>query len=195
MKYHLVYKTTNLINNKYYIGVHSTNKIKDYYKGSGHVIKSALKKYGFKNFLFKILQFCETREEALELEKLIVTEKFLNSPDVYNIRIGGYGGVTTHTNNSREKISKSKIGIPRSEETKNKIRESLKGRKQSKETLEKRKGWKHTPEAITKIRNASKKRRYSKEVIEKRNKSRSWYRHSEQTKEKMRQKALNRLHK
>ena len=112
MKFHFIYKTINLINKKYYIGVHSTFFLKDNYKGSGQIIKSALKKYKSVNFDFKILQFCETREEALKLEALIITEDFLKRPDVYNIRVGGYGGILTHNIDSREKIRQSKLGKP-----------------------------------------------------------------------------------
>ena len=34
-QYHFVYQTTNTINNKIYIGIHSTNDINDGYQGSG----------------------------------------------------------------------------------------------------------------------------------------------------------------
>ncbi len=41
MKY-VVYKTTNLVNSKYYIGVHRTNDPNDDYLGSGNLIKRAI---------------------------------------------------------------------------------------------------------------------------------------------------------
>lgn len=42
-----LYKTTNLINHKYYIGVHYSEDIdNDDYLGSGKHLKSAIKKYG-----------------------------------------------------------------------------------------------------------------------------------------------------
>lgn len=43
-----VYKTTNIINGKYYIGVHKTTNPNDSYLGSGKAIKEAIKKYGKK---------------------------------------------------------------------------------------------------------------------------------------------------
>lgn len=48
MKSHLIYKITNLINNKIYIGYHSTNDIHDNYFGSGVALNKAIKKYGKK---------------------------------------------------------------------------------------------------------------------------------------------------
>ena len=51
-KYHYLYKTTNMLNNKYYIGMHSTNNLEDGYIGSGDRIRRSLKKYGKENFNF-----------------------------------------------------------------------------------------------------------------------------------------------
>ena len=45
-KFHFIYKTTNLINSKYYIGMHSTSNLKDGYLGSGKYLRSSIKKYG-----------------------------------------------------------------------------------------------------------------------------------------------------
>ena len=41
--FYTVYKITNTLNNRYYIGVHKTNKINDSYYGSGIIIKEAIK--------------------------------------------------------------------------------------------------------------------------------------------------------
>lgn len=53
--YHILYRTTNIINNKEYTGVHSTNNLEDGYLGSGRKFKAALKKYGKDNFKRTIL--------------------------------------------------------------------------------------------------------------------------------------------
>ena len=50
MKYSFIYKTTNLINGKIYIGQHTTDNINDRYLGSGVYFLRAVKKYGKKNF-------------------------------------------------------------------------------------------------------------------------------------------------
>lgn len=88
---HIVYKITNLINNKYYIGVHSTNNIYDNYMGSGNLIKDAIKKYGVSVFIKEILYIYDTRKEALNKEYELVNIKIINDINCYNIAIGGGG--------------------------------------------------------------------------------------------------------
>lgn len=90
--YHLVYLTTNLINGKIYVGIHSTYNLFDKYLGTGYVLKDAFKKYGKKNFKKEILYYCIEREHALDIEALIVDEEFISRKDTYNLVIGGYGG-------------------------------------------------------------------------------------------------------
>ena len=42
-KFHIIYKTTNLLNGKIYVGLHSTDNLNDRYMGSGWVLKYAIK--------------------------------------------------------------------------------------------------------------------------------------------------------
>lgn len=86
---YIVYKTTNVINRKFYVGVH--NGKNDDYLGSGKLIKSAIEKYGRENFIRETILSCETSEEAYELEALIVDEEFTARKDTYNLCYGGYG--------------------------------------------------------------------------------------------------------
>lgn len=83
---HFVYKTTNIINGSYYIGVHSTENINDGYLGSGNKISNAIKKYGRNNFERAIISFHSSREEALIEEHKLVD---LSDPLTYNIVPGG----------------------------------------------------------------------------------------------------------
>lgn len=105
MKY-IVYQTINIVNGKIYIGVHGTetpykfdgyigcgayrNSPKSYNKGKTYLHKAILK-YGIKSFKRITLKVFDTREEALDFERLIVTEEFISRTDTYNITIeGGY---------------------------------------------------------------------------------------------------------
>lgn len=103
MKY-IVYKTTNLVNNYIYIGVHKTHSPNsfDYYLGNGVYInvpttyekaktkfQQAVKEFGTSNFKRETLAVFDTPEEAYEMEGLLVNENFLARPDVYNMILGG----------------------------------------------------------------------------------------------------------
>lgn len=90
-KFHYIYKTTNLITNCFYIGLHSTNNIKDGYYGSGDRIKSSLRHYGKKNHKFEILEYLPDRESLMIRESEIVNSELLNDPLCLNIMEGGYG--------------------------------------------------------------------------------------------------------
>lgn len=92
-KYHYLYKIINQMNGHYYIGVHSTNNLDDGYKGSGLVLKNAIKKYGESKFTKIILKFFKTSKEKFEEESKIITEQILNDPNCYNLNYGGFGGV------------------------------------------------------------------------------------------------------
>ena len=87
-----VYKITNTINQKYYIGVHKTNNLNDKYLRSGLAIKNAIKKYGHSNFKKEIIFTSESKSEAYALEKSL-TENF-NTSKSYNMKCGGVGGFT-----------------------------------------------------------------------------------------------------
>jgi len=92
-KYMFVYKTTNLINGKIYIGKHSTNNLKDGYIGSGLIISKAFKKYGKDNFNFEIIEFSDSHEYLDQLEKdLIKEQNALDNEIGYNLHQGGLGG-------------------------------------------------------------------------------------------------------
>lgn len=90
--YYIIYKTTNNINNKIYIGKHKTADVNDSYLGSGKILKRAIKKYGIENFSKEILFVFDNEQEMNDKEAAIVTEDFINDNNVYNLCSGGRGG-------------------------------------------------------------------------------------------------------
>lgn len=85
-----VYLTTNLVNNRKYIGQHRASEFTTDYKGSGKLIKQAFKKYGWDNFEVELLQECSTEEELNESEiKWIAEYEAVYSEEFYNIAYGG----------------------------------------------------------------------------------------------------------
>lgn len=90
--HYLIYKITNKINNKIYIGKHITKNINDNYMGSGKLLRYAFNKYGIENFSKEILFECNSLEELNEKEKEIVNQKFVERDDTYNLKVGGDGG-------------------------------------------------------------------------------------------------------
>lgn len=89
MMRHIIYKTTNLLNNKIYVGVHSTNNLDDGYLGSGQAIRTAIKKYGKTNFIRDVLFECGSASEAYDIEYVLVCPTFIKRKDVYNCSVGG----------------------------------------------------------------------------------------------------------
>src|ERR1035437_7205902 len=89
--YYLVYKLTNSVNGKIYIGCHMTKNLDDGYMGSGKRLGYAKKKYGIENFKKDILSTHETPEQMLIEEARLVNEEFLGREDVYNLTCGGRG--------------------------------------------------------------------------------------------------------
>lgn len=140
-----IYKITNLVNNKIYIGQSKRKEIdtKEYF-GSGKLINLAINKHGKENFKKEILEECKTKKELDERERHWI--KYYNSTNRktgYNISIGGDGGnlgklVNKKISNSVKKLWKQgkydhvnwsihQKGKKLSEECKRKISESQKG--------------------------------------------------------------------
>lgn len=87
--YYTIYKITNLINGKIYVGQHTTENLYDSYMGSGRNIKYAIKKYGKQHFLKEILYVFDNFEDMNKMEGIIVNEEFVKRRNTYNVCIGG----------------------------------------------------------------------------------------------------------
>lgn len=159
--YFLIYKITNTLNEKFYIGKHKTDTIEDGYMGSGVALKAAYKKYGKEFFRKEILHYCDTESDMYALERRIVNEDMINDPKCYNMRIGGEGGFSREEALRGSQLScrseafysamKERRGIPNAKWANDKeyhkqisskggqaSKEKTKGTRISEETLEKR---------------------------------------------------------
>lgn len=136
----IIYKTTNLINNKIYIGQDKNNNPN--YLGSGDLIKHSIKKYGKENFIKETLISCSDLDELNIMERHFIN--LFNSTDKsigYNISVGGTNGVMLnrkHSNETKEKMRLSSIGKKKSESHCINIGLSKKGRIISLEERKKR---------------------------------------------------------
>ena len=110
--FYTIYKITNQINGKFYIGSHKTNDLDDGYMGSGKYLTHAQDKHGIENFEKTILFVFDTAEDMYAKEAEIVNEDFLARENTYNLKIGGFGGWDyVNTNVSTEyKIEAGKKG-------------------------------------------------------------------------------------
>lgn len=89
MKLYTIYKITNKINGKFYIGKHITDNLNDEYMGSGKLIRKAIEKYGKDNFTKEIIQICNTEHDMNVLESVLID---LDNKQSYNLQPGGKGG-------------------------------------------------------------------------------------------------------
>jgi len=110
--FYTIYKVTNQINGKFYIGSHKTKDLGDGYIGSGKYLKYSQGKHGIENFKKEILFVFDTPEEMYAKEAEIVNEDFLATENTYNLKIGGYGGWDFNNQNidSNEMARRGKIG-------------------------------------------------------------------------------------
>ena len=91
-KYHYIYKTTCLITNRFYIGMHSTDNLEDGYLGSGKILGYSRRKHGDENHKKEILEFLNSRDELKTRERELVNEELLKHPLCINLKYGGNGG-------------------------------------------------------------------------------------------------------
>lgn len=180
--FYTIYKVTNKINGKVYIGKHQTVNPMDGYYGSGRAIKNAIKKHGKENFEKDVLFIFETEHEMDIKEKELITEEFVLREDTYNLGVGGEGGPhfkgKTHTEETLE-IIRAKSGRIITEE-------------ERKRSSEKQKGKKNSPESRLKMSIAKKGIKLPEEHKAKISASLSGKKHSEETRRKMSESAKNR---
>ena len=105
----VIYKTTNKINGKIYVGKDARNRSD--YIGSGTILRRAIKKYGKQNFDKTIIEVCDSLPYLSEREVYWVRELKATDRDIgYNIAKGGTGGDTISNMDSgdREKMLRNR---------------------------------------------------------------------------------------
>jgi group I intron endonuclease len=181
-----IYKITNLVNGKIYIGQtkltieerfqqHKYNANSSYKKSR---LYSAMKKYGVDNFSVKLIDEAGTQEESNEKEIDWINfykSNIYKHPNVgYNMTDGG-GGISGYqlSEDHKQKISEAMKGMVCSEERVRKISESKMGHEVSDETREKIRQTKlsnpynHSEETKEKLRQSSTGKQHTQEAIEK----------------------------
>lgn len=134
--YGYIYKTTNLVNGKIYVGQHKSNCFDAKYYGSGKILKQAISKFGIDSFICELIEWCETKEQIEEREIFWIAKYDSCNPNIgYNISEGGFVPRLLGKNHpmfgkhpsdaSKEKNRIAHIGVKQSQETKDKRTKTL----------------------------------------------------------------------
>lgn len=130
----ILYKVTNLVNNKVYIGKTCLPKL-NYRKvkhehsvlcGSNVYFHNALRKYGFDNFKWEVLGHYDSNEDLInaEIGYIVYCQKYLKLL-LYNLTIGGEGfNGYKHTDKTKELFRQQHLGKKFSQSHKDKISKS-----------------------------------------------------------------------
>jgi group I intron endonuclease len=151
----IIYKTTNIINGKIYVG---KSKYDDpTYLGSGLILRQAIEKYGVNSFQKEILEECPDNIVD-EREKFWINELMSFERGVgYNIALGGTGGDTTTYHPLKDVIIEKRThGITAWHNSLTDDERKLQGEKISQAKKGKsngREGYTHSTESIAKIKN------------------------------------------
>lgn len=178
--YYIIYKITNTVNKKVYIGKHQTSDLNDNYMGSGKLLIAAIKKYGINSFNKEILYCFYNENEMNKKESELVTEEFCAREDTYNLCPGGKGGFGYINKNgmnlrtgaklsdtTKKKLSLAKTGKSHSEVTKQKISEKnkLTNSSRGRKTSENLKGKMKTDMHKTRISESLKNKNETRSVL------------------------------
>jgi group I intron endonuclease len=154
--YGVIYKVTNLVNDKRYIGksVDFKNRLYNHLsnarKNSGYALHNAIRKYGLENFNWTIIDEAYSEDELNDKEIFWIDyyKSFRDFGLGYNLTLGGDGGKLSeetkrkigianggensswfgknHSEETKKKIGMGQIGKKYSEEAKRRISESRK---------------------------------------------------------------------
>lgn len=128
--YGYIYRTTNLENGMWYIGMHRSEVFDPLYLGSGKHLKRALKKYKEQSFKCEIIEQCNNEESLTQREIywIMITDA-VNSPSSYNLNHGGRGG--NHSEDVKRRIGNVRRGKKHTIESRIKMSQAHTGTKRS----------------------------------------------------------------
>ena len=127
----IIYKITNLVNGKIYIGqtknsLHIRWKEHQSKYSNCSRLKSTIKHYGVNNFKIEAIGSADCQVELDALEKSAIETNESLYPKGYNLKSGGQ--CSKHNDISKQKIAAFHKGRKRSKDTCKKISESVKNR-------------------------------------------------------------------
>lgn len=136
MNNYIVYKHTNKTNGKVYIGMTSQRAQNRWKSGSGYhaqYFSRAINKYGWDGFTHEIVAENLSKEDACELERILIKSYRSTETEYgYNQALGGDGGGMYnkhHSESAKKKISKARKENGFTEDHKRHISESKQGAK------------------------------------------------------------------
>jgi len=149
-----IYKTTNNINGKIYIG--KLVRESKTYLGSGKILKKSIKKNGKHNFTREIIEYCKTKSELSEREKYWIQQYNSTNKNIgYNITKGGDGGSTNSFFLNKKLTPEHRLKISQNHHNVSGENNPMFGKKHTENSREKmsvkRKGVKHSNETIKKF--------------------------------------------
>jgi group I intron endonuclease len=204
-----IYLITNLKNNKQYVGITKYSITERFYQHCkrGFILTEAIQKYGEDNFFIELIEEVDSASRAYELEQYYIKEYNTKVPNGYNLTDGGDGIFGWEvTNDYRKKCSEIATQLHKEKKV------GMYGKKHSQETIEKMKkshkgkqyclGRRLSDETKNKIGNSNKGKVRSEETklkikeshhdVSGKNNPMYGKKHSQETIEKIRKKALER---
>jgi group I intron endonuclease len=154
----IIYEIVNTTNNRSYVGQtrRTLNERLNYHKNENRKstpLYNAIRKYGWENFSFHIVEECEI-DDINDREIYWIAEKKTLYPNGYNLTTGG--NQCSHNQYTKDKISRQRTGMKFSDTHRENIRRSRLGttipEEQRKKMSESHKGFKHTEETKEKLK-------------------------------------------
>lgn len=189
-----IYQIRCLVDGKVYVGsAISFNKRWSAHKSllkrnkhTSHLLQRAWNEYGYKNFIWEILEYVYNSDVLLMLEdEYIESFKSANRKFGFNVRPSS----ERFSEETRQKIRVFQLGRKHREESKKKMREAHLGKKLSEKSKQKVSeaslGRKHSEEAKKKIREANTGKKHNEETRQKIREANVGKRQSEETKQRI----------